>query len=276
VPKIKIPASRVRQGDLVLYTTSLRVKELVSPGFYNVETLDPDDTHQKGYQRLLNKARAKQLADYIVQGQDSHDAFLSTSVFLATDKNIAFNETDNTIEFDVGFVGPFSVVDGQHRLEGLKMAAEKDNRVLNFEVPVNIAINLPKIAQMCHFLIVNTTQKSVDKSVEQRIIARLSAALDIEDIPSLPKWILNTVERGEVEKAVKYADYLNTTSESPWLGKIQMANSDSDDATINQKSFVKAVVKYVLTANNPLTIVKDFEGKENFFELLESDKNSSR
>jgi DGQHR domain-containing protein len=132
VPKIKIPASRVRQGDLVLYTTSLRVKELVSPGFYNVETLDPDDTHQKGYQRLLNKARAKQLADYIVQGQDSHDAFLSTSVFLATDKNITFDETNNTIEFDVAFVGPFSVVDGQHRLKGLKMAAEKDNRVLNF------------------------------------------------------------------------------------------------------------------------------------------------
>ena len=73
--EIKIPASRVRQGDLTLYTTSLRVRELVSEGFYNVETLDPEDTNQKGYQRLLNKARAKQLSDYIAQGQDSHDAF---------------------------------------------------------------------------------------------------------------------------------------------------------------------------------------------------------
>jgi hypothetical protein len=49
---------------------------------------------------------------------------------------------------------------------------------------------------MCHFLIVNTTQTSVDKSVEQRIVGRLSDALDVEDLPSLPKWILNTVERG--------------------------------------------------------------------------------
>lgn len=237
----------------------------MSDGFYSVETLDPEDTHQRGFQRLLNKARAKQLADYIIQGQDSHDAFLPTSVFLATDKNISFNETDHTIEFDIGSVGPFSVVDGQHRLEGLKMAAEKDGRVHDFEIPVNIAINMPKIAQMCHFLIINTTQKSVDKSVEQRIIARLSAALDIEDMPSLPKWILNTVERGEVEKAVKYADFLNSTPESPWYGKIQMANSDSDDATINQKSFVKAIVKYVLTANNPLTIIKDFEKEKRIF-----------
>lgn len=265
--KIIIAASRVRQGALLLYTTSMKVADLVSDNFYSVETLDPENTNDKGYQRLLNKARAKKLADYIVKGQDSHDAFLPTSVFLATDKTIAFNETANTIEIDTSLVGPFSVVDGQHRLEGLKMAAEKDNRVLNFEVPVNIAINLPKIAQMCHFLIVNTTQKSVDKSVEQRIIARLSDALDIEDdLPSLPKWIFNTVEKGEVEKAVKYADYLNESEDSPWFGKIKMANTDSDSTTINQRSFVKAIVRYVLTANNPLaTIVKDFEKEKKIF-----------
>lgn len=267
MPKtIVVAASRVRQGALVLYTTSMKVRDLVSQGFYNVETLDPDNSDDKGFQRLLNKARAKKLADYIVKGQDSHDAFLPTSVFLATDKSIAFSESTNTIEIDIGDVGPFSVVDGQHRLEGLKMAAEKDKRVLDFEVPVNIAINLPKIAQMCHFLIVNTTQKSVDKSVEQRIIARLSEALDVEDdLPNLPKWILNTVEKGEVEKAIKYVDYLNEDPDSPWFGKIKMANSDSDSATVNQRSFVKAIVKYVLTANNPLAIVKDFDKERKIF-----------
>jgi len=263
--KIVIPASRVHQGTLVLYTTSMKVRDLVLDNFYNVETLDPDDANDKGYQRVLNKARAKRLADYIIKGQDNEDAFLPTSVFLATDKSIEFNDINNTIEIDTSSIGAFSVVDGQHRLEGLKMAAERDPRVLDFEVPVNIGINLPKIHQMCHFLIVNTTQKSVDKSVEQRIIARLSDALDVEDMPSLPKWILNTVEKGEVEKAIKYADYLNETVDSPWFGKIQMANSDSDAATINQRSFVKAIVKYVLTANNPLAIVKDFEKEKKIF-----------
>ncbi len=263
--KFTVPAARVRQGALVLYTTSMKVRQLVSGGFYSVETLDPEDTNDKGYQRLLNTARAKKLADYIVKGQPSQDAFLPTSVLLATDKSIDFDEQHNTIEIDISLVGPFSVVDGQHRLEGLKMAAEKDDRVLDFEVPVNVAVNLPKIAQMCHFLIVNTTQKSVDKSVEQRIIARLSEALEVEDMPSLPKWILNTVERGEVDKALKYVDYLNETEDSPWFGKIRMANSESDEATINQRSFVKAIVKYVLTANNPLIVFKDFEKEEKIF-----------
>lgn len=264
-PKIRIAAARVKQGDLVLYATSMKVRELVSEKFYSVETLDPEDKGDKGYQRLLNTARAKRLADYILKGQDSKDAFLPTSVFLATDKSIPFNEQDNTIEIDTTIVCPLSVVDGQHRLEGLKMAAQKDSRVLDFETPVNIAINLPHIAQMCHFLIVNTTQKSVDKAVEQRIIARLTEALDVEDIPSLPKWILNTVEKGEVDKALKYATYLNEAEDSPWKGKILMANDSSGDTTINQRSFVKAIVKYVLTANNPLTIVKDFEKEKKIF-----------
>jgi DGQHR domain-containing protein len=263
--KISAPAAPVRQGALTLYATSLRVRDLVSPNFYNVETLDPVDGNDKGYQRLLNTARAKKLADYVLKGQDSKDAFLPTSVFLATDKTLVFNAQNNTLDIDSSLVGPFSVVDGQHRLEGLKIAAEKDARVLDFEIPVNIAVNLPKIAQMCHFLIVNTTQKSVDKSVEQRIIARLSDALDVEDMPSLPRWILNTVEKGEVEKAVKYVDYLNITPDSPWRGKIQMANDGGKLATVNQGTFVKAIVKYVLTANNPLIAFNDFEKEKRIF-----------
>ena len=263
--KIHIPAVRVQQGALVLFPTALKVSVLVSDNFYNVETLDPEKSNDRGYQRLLNIARAKRLADYIVEGQDSQDAFLPTSVFLATDKNIDFNAHAHTIEFDTSAICPFSVVDGQHQLEGLKMAAQKDSRVLDFEVAINIAVGLPNIAQMCHFLIVNTTQKSVDKSVEQRIIARLTNAVDVEEIPSLPRWIRRIVERGEVDRAVKFADYLNNTENSPWFGKIKMANSTSDDGTINQRSFVKSIVKYVLTANNPITIYKDFDKEKRIF-----------
>lgn len=264
--KLNIAAARVRQGDLLLYTTSMKVRDLMSESFYSVETLDPEDTESKGYQRLLNRARAKKLADYILKGQDSNDVFLPTSIFLATHNDIKFDEKNNTLEIDSAAIGPFSVVDGQHRLEGLRLAMEKDERVLDFEVPVNIAVSLPKLAQMCHFLIVNTTQKSVDKSVEQRILARLSAAFEVEeDLPSLPKWILNTVQKGEVDKAVKYVDYLNDTAESPWFKKIHMANADGDKSSMNQHSFVKAIVKYVLTANNPLSVLNDFDKEKRIF-----------
>ncbi len=252
---INRPAALVKQGNLKLYTTSLKVSDLLSKNFYDIERLDPDDANDKGFQRVLNKTRSKRLAYYILDGQATHDAFLPTSVFLATDGDVEFNASTNTISFDVDKVGPFSVVDGQHRIEGLKLAAEKNAEVLDFEVPVNIAVNLTKIAQMCHFLIVNTTQKSVDKSVEQRIFARLTEAISVEKVPSLPKWISRIVESGDDEKALKIADYLNGTVDSPWYNKIGMANQDSKGTTVNQSAFVKALTQYIFTANNPISVL---------------------
>ncbi|NUO18055.1 DGQHR domain-containing protein [bacterium] len=247
-----------------MYTTSFKVRDLLIPNFYSVERLDPDDAND-GYQRVLNQGRAKKLAKYIVTGQDTRDAFLPTSVFLATDKSISFNTENNTIEFDIDDVGPFSVVDGQHRVEGLKLAAAEDPRVLDFELPVNIAVKLPHIHQMCHFLIVNTTQKSVDKSVEQRINARLTQILTTEDIPSLPKWILNTIKRGEDDQALRFVDFLDSTHDSPWFNKVRMANQSKDETTVNQHSFVKALKKYFLTANNPILTTQNEQTQQKIF-----------
>lgn len=250
--RITRPASLIKQGDLSLYATSLKVSDLIIPNFYSIERLDPENANEKGYQRLLNKGRAKKLADYIVAGQDTRDAFLPTSIFMATNKNISFNPTNNTIEIDINEVGPFNIVDGQHRVEGLKMAAEKDKRVLEFDIPVNIAINLSEIEQMCHFLIVNTTQKSVEEGVAQRIRARLTKSMGVDETPNLPKWIFSSVQKGEDEKALQYVDFLNLERDSPWKNKIRMANDESTDGSINQKSFVKAIKKYILVANNPV------------------------
>ena len=145
-----------------LYATSLKVSDLKRPNFYAISKLDPADAGP-GYQRLLNEGRAKKLSDYLLDGQTEKDAFLPTSIFLATNKDIAFHSATNTITFDVNQIGPFNVVDGQHRIAGLVLAAEKNPEMLEFEIPVNIAVSLDEISQMCHFLIVNTTQRSVDR-----------------------------------------------------------------------------------------------------------------
>ena len=248
------PAALVMQGQLKLYSTSLRVQDLISRGFCSVETLDPDLTNDNGYQRLLNKGRAKKLASYILDGIETRDAFLPTSIFLATERDIAQGQ-NNTIEIDIGQVGPFSVVDGQHRIEGLRIAAESNEKVLDFEVPVNIAVNLNNIAQMCHFLIVNTTQKSVEQSIEQRILQRLTNAIGVDETPTLPRWIKKAIDKGEDDRALRYVDHLNNDADSPWHKKINMANAPEKDGTINQQSFVKAIKRYILVNNNPIPAI---------------------
>jgi DGQHR domain-containing protein len=265
VAAIQTRASQVRQGNLKLFTTSLRVRDLVTDGFYSVETLDPTNPGDKGYQRLLNEARARRLADYVINGLDAQDSFLPTSVFLATAAPLDYEEETSTLTIDPAITGAFSVVDGQHRLEGLRIAAQKDDRTLDFELPVNIAVELPHLHQMCHFLIVNSTQKSVDKSVEQRIISRLTAAVDVEDVPTLPRWIQRIVERGDVDRAVKLIDYLNSEPDSPWKGRIRLPNSIDNSKTVKQHSFVKHIVKYVLNPSNPIAAFQDSEKERKVF-----------
>lgn len=246
------PAAIVRQGSLKLYATSLPVSDLKLPNFCIINKLDPDESGP-GYQRLLNEGRAKRLSEYLLDGEAEGDAFLPTSVFLATSKDISFDPASNTITFDIRDVGPFNVVDGQHRIAGLIMAADKNADLLKFEVPVNIAVGLDDISQMCHFLIVNTTQKSVDKAIEQQIVARLTKMLNLEKMPTIPRWIRRQVDKGEDARALNIANFLNTDPASPWCGKIRMANDESEGATINQKSFISSIKKYIFTASNPLS-----------------------
>lgn len=246
------PAALVRQGSLKLYATSLKVSDLNRKDFYTINKLDPGGSGP-GYQRLLNEGRAKRLSEYLLDGHTEQDAFLPTSIFLATNKDIPFDSTTNTITFEVEKIGPFNVVDGQHRIAGLVLAAEKNPELLDFEIPVNIAVNLDDISQMCHFLIVNTTQRSVDKSIEQQIVARLTKMIGLEQTPTVPRWIRRQIEKGEDARALSIANYLNTEVGSPWFGKIRMANDEGDGATINQKSFISSLKKYIFAASNPLS-----------------------
>lgn len=253
MPELERPAARIRQGNLHIYATSLRVRDLRQPNFYKIDTLDPYEG--TGYQRLLNESRAKRLADYLLDGHKAQEAFLPTSIFLATDKLVPFDEATNTVRIDHEKIGAFNVVDGQHRIRGLVLAAEKDPSLDDFEVPVNIAVNLNQISQMAHFLIVNTTQRSVDKAIEQQIVARLTQMIEFEKTPVLPKWIQRQVDKGEDARALQIVKDLNDEKESPWFSKIRMANDDDSagDATINQKSFVSSLKKYILTPSNPIS-----------------------
>ena len=251
MPKIVVPAARVKQGNLILYTTSIKVSDLLSENFYSIERLDPNN-QKAGYQRVLNETRAKRLAKYLILGLDAGDSFIPTSIFMATDKDLKFYPDNNTLEINITETGPFSIVDGQHRVEGLRIAATEDKRVKDFEVPVNIAVSLNSLAQMAHFLIVNTTQKSVDQGVSQQILARLTDTLMTEELPTIPDWIMRAVEKGDDGKALSFVHYMNVYDKSPWFGKIKMANDIDADGTINQASAVKTIKKFILVANNPL------------------------
>ncbi len=255
--KLTKAAAKIKQSSLTIYSTSLFVSELLINNFYRIDRLDASLDNEKGYQRVLDESRKRKFAEYLINAWKEGDAFLPTSIFLATDKDIQFNETNNTITFDTDEIGAFNVVDGQHRISGLIEAVNKVPEIKSFQIPVNIAVNLDEVSQMCHFLIVNSTQKAVDKAIVQQIHARLTNMIEFEDIPTLPKWIQRQVLKGEDRDALIITEYLNNESDSPWKGKILMANSQNKNYTIKQNSFVTSIKKYILSANNPIMRTDD-------------------
>lgn len=263
--KIARPAVKVEQGNLTLYLTYVTPRDLLSKDFYAVDKLEPKgDGSGKGFQRILNDTRANRLARHLREAFPEGYANLPTTIFLATDKQLDFNVKNNTLSFDPEIIGPFSVVDGQHRIAGLIKASQFNHELLDFQLPATIGTALNDMHQMYHFYIVNTTQQSVEKGLQQQITARFSEMNGINDLPYLPHWFQKKVEAGTDSLAIRLADFLNKTDGSPFKGRIQMANDTvGGPDKIKQGSLVTMFKEHIFSGTNPLFIKESDSQKLN-------------
>lgn len=246
------PAVEIKQGNLTLYLTYVTPNDLLSKGFCTVDKLEP--RKQEGYQRILDERRARRLSKHLVDAKPDGYAHLPTTVFLATDGSVRFDRDTQILEFDTDIVCPFSVVDGQHRIEGLRLAVENDEELADFQLPVTIAAELDDTNQMYHFFIVNTTQVPVDKSLRQQITRRFTDMQGVEDMPYTPHWIEKEVSQGKDAGALRMLEFLNENVDSPLYGRIQMANDPISRNKVKQAGIVTILKSEVFTASNPLAI----------------------
>ena len=246
------PAVEIKQGNLKLYLTYVTPEDLFSENFYTVEKLEPRT--QAGYQRILDERRARRLSRHLAEANEEGYAHLPTTVFLATDKSVEFDEDTKTIEFNKELVCPFSVVDGQHRIEGLRLSVKSEADLKNFQLPVTIATELDDTHQMYHFFIVNTTQVPVDASLRQQITRRFTDMQGVEELPYTPHWLTKEVSMGRDAKALRMIEFLNEEPDSPLFGRVQMANDPNGRNKIKQSSIVTMLKNEVFTASNPLSV----------------------
>ena len=184
--------------------------------------LEPtSDGSGKGFQRILNNTRVNRLSRHLREAFPEGYANLPTTIFLATDKQLDFNAKSNTVSFDPETIGPFSVVDGQHRIAGLIRASQSNDELLDFQLPATIGTALDNTHQMYHFYIVNTTQQPVEKGLQQQITSRFTGMNGVNELPYLPFWFQRRVEIGVDNLAIRLANFLNENEASPIQGRIQ-------------------------------------------------------
>ena len=169
-----------------------------------------------------------------------------------------FDSHASVIRFETDDVCPFNVVDGQHRIEGLRDAWQRQPELSEFQLPASIAVSLDETHQMYHFYIVNTTQKPVEKGLAQQITSRFTRMHGVQELPYLPHWLQHQVDLGLDERALRIVESLNNDSSSPLSGRVKMAyDPDKIGRRINQATLVSSVKQHVLAGTNPLSSERD-------------------
>ncbi len=141
-------ASLVSQGTHRFYTLTMPSEVLRRTCFVTNRLEDPIE----GFQRLLNRERAQDIADYIDEGLGT----IPTSIILSAQESAEFNydSARKTISFR-DLPKAFLVLDGQHRVYGFALAKS------NLRVPVVIYTDLTRRNETRIFIDINTKQRPV-------------------------------------------------------------------------------------------------------------------
>ncbi len=139
---------KVTQNSKDFFITSVKASILRELAF----VLKRDEDPIKGFQRLLNENRAKDIAKYM----DEKKGVIPSPLILSAQPNaeMNFDEKSSKITFSNN-KNSFLVLDGQHRLFGMYLS-END-----YEIPVIIFNNLKTSDEVNLFIDINTNQKGV-------------------------------------------------------------------------------------------------------------------
>ena len=146
--RLSFSASLVTQGNHRFYTLTIPSDVLARTCFVSTRDEDP----KEGFQRLLDRKRALEIAAYIDHGLGT----IPTSIILSAQEHAALEyvRKSKTIEF-FDFEHAFLVLDGQHRVYGFAEAKA------SLRVPVVIYSGLSRTEESRLFIDINTKQRPV-------------------------------------------------------------------------------------------------------------------
>lgn len=226
---IEVPAIYVHQPFGGFYITSIRVSQLIQvcysfPAVYGDEILN-------GVQRGLNKKRIKDIADY----SQTDSALFPNSIILSANilKDGTVPEKDAwEISAEDKLIVPTnkkiaSIVDGQHRIEGLKKALEEGQLDENFSLVCAIYFELTSPQQAEVFATINFNQQKVDKSLAYQLFG-----YDLDSTES-DYWAPDTL-------AIYFSRLLNKEQSSAFFNKVNFGmKKEFQKVEIDEKEIVQ-------------------------------------
>ena len=189
---LRYSVSLVTQGNHRFYTLTMPSEVLAETCFVTTRDEDP----KKGFQRVLDKKRAEEIADYIDNGFGT----IPNSIVLSAqpEADLQIVGKGKTLQFK-RTKRAFLVLDGQHRVYGFSLAKT------SLRVPVVIFNSLSRKDESRLFIDINTKQRPVPNTL----------LLDIK--------MLADYETSEEQLLRGLFDFFNSDPFSPLLGLMSPA-----------------------------------------------------
>ena len=154
---VTAPAIEIRQGDKLIILTQLPA-EVVAIISYTAVRGQSDE--QGAVQRILNRRRISSIRDFALNIGD-----FPSSVILNWMNSVSpLKKKGDSITFNARRARA-QIIDGQHRIAGIKEAISKSDNIRKLQLPVAIYQDLETSACADIFLSINTEQKTVPRSL---------------------------------------------------------------------------------------------------------------
>lgn len=239
----------VRQPLGEFYVASMKQDDLLEISFADIRRVELEEAGEietyLGIQRELSKRRVEEIADYV----RTLDASFPNSIILAIEsveepdesEEVVTGDYTRNIDIDVNRnllrirrgQSVAKIIDGQHRIAGLKKARahKPDDGASEFEVIVTVFVDMDIADQALVFATINKAQTKVNKSL----------VYDLYEYAH---------SRSPQKTAHNIAVLLDQREKSPFYRKIKRLGRASDDLeTITQATFVESLLRYV--SRNP-------------------------
>lgn len=236
-------------GDIDAKIFLMKVKDLL-PIYY--VAVRGRDNIPGAVQRVLSKRRISSIKSFILDG----NMFFNTFILNWVEKNYPIEVDGEVLHIPQVSAGA-QVIDGQHRLEGLKQAYEEKPEIGEQEIIVLLAENLttPEAARI--FLNINTEQKPVPSSLVYDLFGEVKE------------------KNFYIVRATDIANRLHEDLDSPYYQCIKLPGSAQGVGKVDLSAMVNAIKQFTTEQGvfNEYNL-RDFESQYkvicNFFNVLRS------
>jgi len=226
---IKVPAIRGKLGGKPFFCFVTTPMQLLKIAFVNHRALD-DPQGIPTYQRLIQKARLKNIGNFLEEG-----GYFPTNFLINFNRNVRFDvsqkDDENGIRYGYLYLPDKYksawIIDGQHRLYAY---SGLDDELLRQNIMVLAFEKLPRFQEANLFVTINHEQKSVPRSL-------------LDDLEGDLKW--GSDKPGERIGAIiaKLLQMLNSDLGEPFFNRITAQGIPSTDVTCLTVPEIKKGIK---------------------------------